>query len=117
MVGLEEQEAQSLIIEAPRLKLVVGETVALRAEVRDGSGKRVPQDLVTWEALNPAVAALEGSAAGFRDLSARRAGTATIVVTSDDMTGSATFVVEQGRIQWGRMPAFLGAEGFGAERP
>jgi len=112
-VGLEEG-TQSLVIEAPRSKLQVGESVVLIVKFRDGAGKRVPNGHVTWKSLNPSVAALDGDGSDSRKLTAHHEGTAAITVASGDLNGSATFVVGTEVSQTASMPAFLGAEGFGA---
>ena len=69
--------------------LVVGQTTALSATVRDATGATVPGAVVTWSASDTTIARV--SSAGV--VTAVRAGTATITATRNGLSGSATVTV------------------------
>ena len=71
--------------------VAIGETVQLRATVKDEKAQTVPGASVTWQSSNPAVASV--SSLGL--VTARGSGTVTITATSGSRTATATITIAQ----------------------
>ena len=71
--------------------VAIGETVQLRATVKDEKAQTVPGASVTWQSSNPAVASVNSLGL----VTARGSGTVTITVTSGSRTATATITIAQ----------------------
>jgi len=70
--------------------LIVGETVQLAAQPRDGSGRPLAGRAVTWASNRPAVATVTSTGV----VAAVSPGTASIMASSEGHSGAATIVVQ-----------------------
>ncbi len=81
----------AVTVTPPTRVLTVGETVRLQAAIADGSGAAV-QGGVTWASTNPSVVSVDATGL----VTARRAGTASIVAVFGPAAGGATITVNAG---------------------
>jgi pectate lyase len=92
--------------------LVPGETRGLTATVLDGNGNKIEGKTVQWTSSNTSVVTVAGSGES-ATATAVASGSASIQATVDGVSGS-TAVTVSSPVSSGLLPAFPGAEGWGA---
>ena len=80
----------SVVVSPSSATLVVGQTLELEAQPRDGAGRALPGRPVTWSSNRTDVATVTSSGI----VAAVSSGTATITATSEGRNGSSTIVVD-----------------------
>ena len=80
----------SIVVSPSSATLIVGQTVELEAQPRDGAGRPLTGRSVTWSSSHTEVATVTSSGI----VAAVASGTATITASSEGRNGSATIVVQ-----------------------
>jgi pectate lyase len=93
--------------------MTVGSSLQIEATVKDQDGNQITPDDLVWASSDSSVAAVDGNGKGAA-VSALSSGSATVTATVDGVTGSSSFTVSSTSSVDGQVPAFPGAEGWGA---
>jgi pectate lyase len=110
-----QQVAASVTITPTSATLEPGATAQFAATVKDATGSTIPSPDLTWTSSNSAVATVDGKGL----VTAKEAGSATIRATSGTVHADASVTVQAPPPPpppppSGLLPAFPGAEGWGA---
>lgn len=86
----------SVAVSPTSATLIVGQTLQLEAQPRDGSGRPLDGRTMTWSTNRPNVATVTSTGI----VAAISPGTATITATSEGRSGTATIVIPGAQVGW-----------------